>query len=270
MKTKVKHVLMAVAGLCAAGMAMADCPPPGSGAGGVWGWEAANCDADSCGELATTCNGEFTIELLDFSESDGLVMFTYEVCKIGGGADLSHWSIGLAGIGCLASGVDDSGNQFAYTLHDLIVGATINGSPANFEIGMDPTTQVFGLKFDEEVEGGCAVFGFTLDSSKVDPLWQIGVGCTVASTKAGPQDIGNSERPSPGYACVAGPVCKLRPQEDCPADFNQDGGVDGADVEAFFEAWMNGEDSADVNQDGGVDGADMEVFFAAWKAGGCF
>jgi hypothetical protein len=55
----------------------------------------------------------------------------------------------------------------------------------------------------------------------------------------------------------------------CPADFNQDGGVDGADVEAFFLAWEAAEPEADVNQDGGVDGADAEAFFMAWEAGGC-
>jgi hypothetical protein len=55
----------------------------------------------------------------------------------------------------------------------------------------------------------------------------------------------------------------------CPADFNQDGGVDGADVDAFFEAWEAGDGSADVNADGGVDGEDVSAFFSAWEAGGC-
>jgi hypothetical protein len=55
----------------------------------------------------------------------------------------------------------------------------------------------------------------------------------------------------------------------CPADFNNDGGVDGADVEAFFTAWEAGDSEADVNGDGGIDGADVETFFVAWEAGGC-
>ena len=55
----------------------------------------------------------------------------------------------------------------------------------------------------------------------------------------------------------------------CPADFNQDGGVDGSDVAAFFSAWENGDASADVNQDGGVDGSDIDPFFFAWENGGC-
>jgi subtilisin family serine protease len=55
----------------------------------------------------------------------------------------------------------------------------------------------------------------------------------------------------------------------CPADFNQDGGVDGADIDAFFSAWENGESIADVNLDGGVDGEDVAYFFSVWEAGGC-
>lgn len=55
----------------------------------------------------------------------------------------------------------------------------------------------------------------------------------------------------------------------CPADFNQDGGIDGNDVEAFFITWEAGECDADVNGDGGINGGDVETFFVAWEAGGC-
>jgi hypothetical protein len=55
----------------------------------------------------------------------------------------------------------------------------------------------------------------------------------------------------------------------CAADFNQDGGIDGSDIDAFFTAWEAGEGSADVNEDGGVDGADIAAFFSLWEAGGC-
>jgi glucose/arabinose dehydrogenase len=58
-------------------------------------------------------------------------------------------------------------------------------------------------------------------------------------------------------------------QSPCPADFNQDGGVDGMDVQDFFIAWASGESSGDVNQDGGVDGNDVQAFFIPWEAGGC-
>ncbi len=80
------------------------------------------------------------------------------------------------------------------------------------------------------------------------------------------------------YSCIVSSPCgrtstnaaslTINPQP-CPADFNQDGGVDGADVSAFFEAWEAGESAADVNYDGGVDGADVDAFFLVWENGGC-
>jgi choice-of-anchor C domain-containing protein len=56
---------------------------------------------------------------------------------------------------------------------------------------------------------------------------------------------------------------------DCPADYNQDGGVDGGDIDVFFAAWESGGCDGDVNADGGVDSGDVEHFFASWEAGGC-
>jgi len=55
----------------------------------------------------------------------------------------------------------------------------------------------------------------------------------------------------------------------CFADYNQDGGIDGSDIEAFFIDWEAGSASADTNEDGGVDGSDVEIFFLQWEAGGC-
>jgi hypothetical protein len=81
------------------------------------------------------------------------------------------------------------------------------------------------------------------------------------------------------YTCVATNTCASTSSINaaltigecvpCPADFNQDGGVDGSDIEAFFLTWETGSPLADVNQDGGTDGADIETFFVAWEAGGC-
>jgi len=55
----------------------------------------------------------------------------------------------------------------------------------------------------------------------------------------------------------------------CFADFDENGGVDGGDIEAFFIAWSASLGAADTNIDGGIDGADVEVFFVQWQAGGC-
>jgi hypothetical protein len=53
----------------------------------------------------------------------------------------------------------------------------------------------------------------------------------------------------------------------CTADINQDGGVDGDDVIAFFGAWDAGLPAADFNGDDGVDGDDVIAFFARWDTG---
>ena len=41
------------------------------------------------------------------------------------------------------------------------------------------------------------------------------------------------------------------------------------DVGAFFDDWENARPCADVNEDGGIDGADVEFFFGVWENGGC-
>ena len=53
----------------------------------------------------------------------------------------------------------------------------------------------------------------------------------------------------------------------CLTDWNSDGGIDGGDVTAFFDAWEQGK--ADINLDGGTDGADIDEFFARWERGDC-
>lgn len=55
----------------------------------------------------------------------------------------------------------------------------------------------------------------------------------------------------------------------CRADFNGDGGIDGADVDAYFAAWRTGDALTDMNEDGGVDGADVERFYELWEAAEC-
>jgi hypothetical protein len=72
-----------------------------------------------------------------------------------------------------------------------------------------------------------------------------------------------------GSAISSGATLTVNPAPPCFADFNGDGGVDGDDITAFFEAWEAGDASADTNLDGGVDGADADVFYSMWEAGGC-
>ena len=87
---------------------------------------------------------------------------------------------------------------------------------------------------------------------------------TVAATYAG---FTNNAWRGPSivvFASATGGGCPV-----CAADFNQDGGVDGSDIEAFFIAWEAGDTCGDVNLDGGTDGSDIEAFFVTWEAGGC-
>jgi len=55
----------------------------------------------------------------------------------------------------------------------------------------------------------------------------------------------------------------------CIADHNRDGGVDGADIEAFFADWDQSLRCGDSNEDGGVDAADVITFITRWQEGDC-
>lgn len=96
-------------------------------------------------------------------------------------------------------------------------------------------------------------------------------GCIVL-TSANCALIGGGTWAGPNTTCAdldfdgTADVCQ---NTFCAADYNQDGGVDGADVESFFTEWSQSIGNSDVNQDGGVDGADVESFFTVWSQGGC-
>ncbi len=59
------------------------------------------------------------------------------------------------------------------------------------------------------------------------------------------------------------------PPAQCAADYDNNGGVDGGDLAAFFTDFEQGLANADVDQNGGVDGGDLAYFFAVFEAGGC-
>jgi hypothetical protein len=102
----------------------------------------------------------------------------------------------------------------------------------------------------------------TVDNNVTTSLFRLFGGCQDTN-----QNFADFVRaaPAPRTSADAAAPCPAR----CPADYNMDGGVDGADVQAFFNDWETGLSNADVNLDGGVDGGDVETFFVAWEAGGC-
>lgn len=79
--------------------------------------------------------------------------------------------------------------------------ATLDGRPTILEVGEDPTTGVFGVKFDEGVEDtGCHLWSVTFDASVLAEGFTIVAGCVQVATKSGPVE-------NNGYACALGPVC---------------------------------------------------------------
>lgn len=70
-----------------------------------------------------------------------------------------------------------------------------------------------------------------------------------------------------GTALLRVPIASACPS--CPADYDENGGVDGADLAAFFAEYEAGEGCADVDANGGIDGSDLATFFLMYESGGC-
>jgi subtilisin-like proprotein convertase family protein len=68
-------------------------------------------------------------------------------------------------------------------------------------------------------------------------------------------------------AVSVSPPCTWR-ADTCFADYNDDGGIDGDDVIAFFADWDSSNSCADTDNSDGVDGDDVIAFFALWDASG--
>jgi choice-of-anchor C domain-containing protein len=109
--------------------------------------------------------------------------------------------------------------------------------------------------------------------------WGVASGVTGAALSVTPDLAGSFARPQIRLRTRIANACKsiTTPPTmlsvcqclECPADYNQDGGVDGEDIVTFFAAWEAGGCDGDVNADGGVDSGDVDTFFTAWEAGGC-
>ncbi|MBS0197429.1 MAG: hypothetical protein JSR77_11790 [Planctomycetes bacterium] len=97
---------------------------------------------------------------------------------------------------------------------------------------------------------------------------------TLCIAQTAPQDEGEYSVVAT-TACgsaTAGPSRLYVDLYNCPPclpDYNQDGGVDGADVGAFFTDWEASLPCADANRDGGIDGGDAEAFFVCWESCDC-
>ena len=79
-------------------------------------------------------------------------------------------------------------------------------------------------------------------------------------------DYRYSVNPADGGGSIGFRVSQVR-STTCPADYNNDNGVDSDDVIAFFADWDLSAMAADLTGDGGVDGDDVIYFFGRWDAG---
>ena len=59
-------------------------------------------------------------------------------------------------------------------------------------------------------------------------------------------------------------VPSLQQVGTCPADFNDDGIVNGADLSMLLADWNATNSIADLNCDDNVDGGDLSLLLAAW------
>jgi len=93
------------------------------------------------------------------------------------------------------------------------------------------------------------------------------VSGTIGQPDAGPTMTGSTYSVTGGFWVGVGTGGNGCP--GCAADYDNNGGVDGGDLAAFFADFEAGETCADVDQNGGVDGGDLAAFFAVFEAGGC-
>jgi DNA-binding beta-propeller fold protein YncE len=164
-----------------------------------------------------------------------------------------------SGLTSFANLVYDSLNDDMYMTHsgdDSFYSVDLDASAISLIGPLSGPTNPNGLAYVPEDD---AIY--MVDNS-TDTLYTIdrttGAATTIGSTGAG-NLLGLVWIPDGG-----GSVCP-----SCAADYDQDGGVTGGDLAAFFTDYETGAACADVDQDGGVTGGDLAFFFAAYEAGGC-
>ena len=69
----------------------------------------------------------------------------------------------------------------------------------------------------------------------------------------------------PGVAKAAIPAANLlHGGVDSPADIDNNGAINGADLTILLGAWGGSGGAADINRDGQVEGADLAILLNAW------
>lgn len=215
-------------------------------------------------------------------------LFTGNTSTAGdGGAFNVRGSANLQVINCTVADNIGGGAYFQGFINGLVVNSIFSGNTLapNIETnGATPVNVDYSI-----VEGGAPGFG-NIDATPIftDPA---NGNYTLAANSPGIDAGENSSVPlaittdlsgSPRFVDDAAttdsgsgeaPIVDMGAFEFsgsvCLADYNQDGGIDGTDIELFFTDWEASQPLADINLDGGIDGSDIEAFFLIWEAGGC-
>lgn len=153
---------------------------------------------------------------------------------------------------------DGVAGQLGAVIHEVRVIKTVTGwEDLNVDLTFLQVRSGRGRPFVLEVLSG-AVSGATLAGSYSEP----------PAIPAYPPPLYYSGVPFSNGGWRVGFDLWVDP-DACLTDLNGDGGVDGADMHAFFEAWEAGDFAADINRDGGVDFEDASVFMDAWSNADC-
>lgn len=141
------------------------------------------------------------------------------------------------------------------------LGGGVFGTSAliNNPTGTIPTTLI-----DQTLAGSTVQLGvtFAFSANLVTSINAQGVASFVVSSAS---ITSSSPFLAPGYLQFTSGFVDIA--TSCIADFDQDGGVTGADVGAFFNDFQQGFDSADVDGSGGIDGSDIGFFFTRFEQG---
>ena len=110
-----------------------------------------------------------------------------------------------------------------------------------------------------------------MELSRQDAHCCLGVELPAGFTLAAAQSISDDGRVICGWGYedvvfFADAWIVVLPAEDvpCPADFNGDGTVDGADLTLLLVAWGTSDAAIDLDGNGTVDGADLTLFLSDW------
>ncbi len=145
----------------------------------------------------------------------------------------------------------------------------VQSEPDSISTCLDTTTVTFHF----DVPGGTAFqwrrAGASLTDGPSDTGSFISGSATDTLTIA---SVSEADAGAAVYDCIVTNACGSVTSTPatltiCIGDFNCDGGIDGTDVQSFFNDWESGNAAADVNADGGVDGGDVSTFFDHWEAG---